>query len=341
MRNKPYIPAAAAAGILTIALGASVGSSDIPLHITILTIAGKIASFLTGYAPGVTDAKTAVIVWELRLPRAVLAFCAGGALSVSGAIIQSILKNRLASPYILGISSGASFGAALVMLSGFTIPVIASFTLPLAGFLFSIVTVFAVVIFSARLDRSMTNNTVILFGMVISLFVNALLILLTALFREELRGLIFWQMGSFAMRGWPYLRLLLPFLIAGLAIILRYSREADIISFGDDMALTSGVEIKKIKNRLFAASAMLTGSAVSICGTIGFVDLIAPHIARRIGGPEHRVLLPLSFAAGGVLSVFADIIARTALSPSELPVGAVTAIIGAPFFVWVYFKKQK
>jgi iron complex transport system permease protein len=285
------------------------------------------------------DPRNISIIWNLRFPRALLAFMIGGALSISGTVFQSVLKNQLASPYIMGVSSGASLGAGIVMLSGLVLPVIGAFTLPAAGFVFGLATVFLVIGFASKLDKTMSNNTVILFGMVFSLFVNALLTTLTAMYREELKNLLHWQMGSFAMKGWSYAGLMLPFLILGTAGIIRYTREMDILTFGEDEAQAMGVDARSIRKKLLTFSAILTGSAVALSGAIGFVDLIAPHLARKIVGSNHRHVLPMAFLVGGALLVVTDLIARTVVSPSELPVGAVTAIIGAPFFAWVYFRK--
>ncbi|MDR0526200.1 MAG: iron ABC transporter permease [Spirochaetaceae bacterium] len=325
------------ASFFLIYLGTSFGSSGISAAQTLNVLLNKF--FFVALNDDIPQ-RTVTIIWELRLPRVLLAFCAGGALAVSGAVVQSILKNQLASPYILGVSSGASLGAGLVMLSGASLPFFGVWTLPAGGFLFALLTVYFVIAFSARLDKTISNNTVILFGMVVSLFVNALLTMLIALYREELRSLIIWQMGSFALRGWPYLKMLLPFLILGFAGVMRWTREMDILTFGDEHALSSGVDTKRVKHYLFLFSALLTGSAVALSGTIGFVDLIAPHLSRKILGSEHRFVLPMSFCTGGFLCVTADIIARTIVAPSELPVGAITALVGAPFFIWIYFKKR-
>jgi iron complex transport system permease protein len=287
------------------------------------------------------DPKNVSIVWLLRLPRVLLAFLAGGCLAVSGAVCQSILRNSLASPYILGVSSGASLGAGIVIISGISLPLLTGFTLPLAGFGFGLATVFFVAAFSTRIDKSMSNNTIILCGMVLSLFINALLTLLSAIFSDDLKRIVLWQMGSFAMRGWAYVRLLLPFLVAGMAGIILYSREIDMLSFGDEQAKSAGVDTGPLRKKLLAFSAILTGAAVALCGVIGFVDLIAPHAARKITGSRHRYLIPMSFILGGSLMVVTDLIARTIISPSELPVGAITALIGAPFFAWVYFRRRK
>lgn len=259
---------------------------------------------------------------------------------MSGAVCQSILKNPLASPYILGVSSGASLGAGLIIISGIAIPLLGGFTLPLAGFIFGVATVFLVSSFSSRIDKSMSNNTIILCGMVFSLFLNALLTTLSAIFSDDLRRIVLWQMGSFAMRGWDYVRMLLPFLVIGTAGIVYYAKEMDILTFGDEQAKSAGVEAGVLRKKLLAFSAILTGAAVALCGVIGFVDLIAPHAARRITGSGHRRLIPVSFMVGGSLMTVTDLIARTLIAPSELPVGAITALIGAPFFAWVYFRRR-
>jgi iron complex transport system permease protein len=226
------------------------------------------------------------------------------------------------------------------MLTGLALPFVGAFTLPAAGFVFGLATVFIVIGFASKLDKTMSNNTVILFGMVFSLFVNAILTTLTAMYREELKNLLHWQMGSFSMKGWSYVGLMLPFLVLGTAGIIRYTREMDILTFGEDEARAMGVDAGGVRRKLLAFSAVLTGAAVALSGAIGFVDLIAPHLARKIVGSNHRYSLPMAFLAGGSLLVVTDLIARTVVSPSELPVGAVTAIIGAPFFAWVYFRKR-
>jgi iron complex transport system permease protein len=227
------------------------------------------------------------------------------------------------------------------MLCGIALPLIGGFTLPLAGFVFGLITVYLVISFSAKIDKTLSNNTIILFGMVVSLFVNAILTVMIALFREELRNLIIWQMGSFSLKSWSHVLLMLPFFFIGTAGIVFYTREMDILTFGEEQAQSLGVDTRKIKLKLFLFSTVLTGAAVALSGAIGFVDLIAPHLARRFVGARHRLALPMAFIIGGSLMVVTDLAARTLVSPSELPVGAITAIIGAPFFAWVYFRKPK
>ena len=324
--------------LCVIAIAASLGSSGVSPVDTLLIILHKV--FRVPLAGGI-DPKNVSIVWLLRLPRVLLAFIAGGCLSMSGAVTQSVLRNPLASPYILGVSSGASLGAGIIIISGISIPLARGFTLPLAGFVFGLAAVFSVIAFSSKMDKTMSSNTVILCGMVLSLFVGALLTTLSAIFSDDLKRIVLWQMGSFALRGWLYVRLILPFFAAGAAGVMRYTREMDILTFGDDQAKSAGVETGVIRKQLLVFSTMLSGAAVSLSGVIGFVDLIAPHAARKITGSAHRYLIPMSFFIGGSLMTLTDLIARTVISPSELPVGAITALVGAPFFVWIYFRRRR
>ena len=190
-------------------LGTSIGSSDIGLFDTLSIIGNKTLNL--PLSENVTS-KHIAIIWKLRLPRVLLAFLVGGCLATSGSVVQSILKNELASPYTLGVSSGASLGSGFIIVTGISLPLIGGFTLPLIGFIFGLVTVFSVIAFSTKIDKTMSNNTVVLVGMVLSLFVNALLTTLTAFFSNDLKSITLWQMGSFAMRGWTYVGLILPFL---------------------------------------------------------------------------------------------------------------------------------
>ncbi|MCL2759428.1 MAG: iron ABC transporter permease [Treponema sp.] len=337
MKERKRIIVSVIISLFIIVAAASLGSSGISFGETVFITLHK--AFGLPLSENIAPQNVS-IVWLLRLPRVLLAFLVGGALAISGAVCQSILRNPLASPYILGVSSGASLGAGIIIISGITLPLLGGFSLPLTGFVFGLLTVFFVASFSSRIDKSMSNNTIILCGMVLSLFLNALLTTLSAVFSDDLRRIVLWQMGSFAMRGWTYVGLLLPFLIIGTAGIFIYTKEMDILSFGDEQAKSAGVETSSLRKKLLALCAVLTGAAVALSGVIGFVDLIAPHAARRITGARHRHLIPMSFLLGGSLMVCADLAARTLISPSELPVGAITALIGAPFFAWVYFRRR-
>ena len=327
-----------AAGTACLLLGMGVGSVAIsPGHM--LAIARH---HLSGAPlPADLPAITASIFWRLRVPRAVIAFLVGAALAASGAVMQSVLRNPLASSYTLGVSSGASLAAAAVILSGFTLPLLGRYTLVLGGFLGGLGAAFLAMGLASRFDRNLENTTVILTGMVLSLFVNAILTLVTAFSHEHLQQLVFWQMGSFAGQSWSNCGALAAVVLAGVLALTRYGREMDLMTFGEEQALSAGVELKRVKVLLIALAALLTGAAVAFAGVIGFVDLISPHVARRLFGSNHRVVVPMSAVVGGSFMVLADLVARTIVSPQELAVGAVTALVGAPFFAWVYFGRGR
>ena len=206
--------------------------------------------------------------------------------------------------------------------------------------IFGLGTVFAVIAFASRMDRGLQNQTIILTGMVFSLFVNALITLISVLEQNYMQQLLLWQMGSFSGRSWEQAGILAAVLIPGTLYLCRFSRQMDMMTFGEEAAQTMGVDTKRVKLKLIVAASLLTGTAVCFTGTIGFIDLIAPHVARKVFGPAHKYALPVSVLFGGAFMVLADLAARTVMAPTELPVGAVTALIGAPFFAWVYFKEK-
>jgi iron complex transport system permease protein len=324
--------------IFILLTGIALGSIYVPFGDIANIISNKL--FSTALSPGISSVSIS-IVWNLRLPRALLAFLVGGALAVSGTVMQSVLKNPLASSYTLGVSSGASLGAALVIVTGFTIPLLGMFTLPAVGLACGLLTVFAAVKFASKMDKNLENNTIILVGMVFSLFVNGILTLVTSMAGEHVKQLTFWQMGSFALKDWLSVFVLFPIVLTGVIVIRYYSKEMDLMTFGEEQAFTMGVDVYKIKWLLLGLSAALTGSAISFVGVIGFIDLIAPHVVRKIFGSSHKIVIPMSVLFGGSFMVICDLIARTIISPSELPVGAITALVGAPFFAYVYFSKRK
>lgn len=336
MKLKIFITVCIA--LIALLLGIAIGSVNIPPNDVLSILGHNIFGF--NLPQHINDGRIA-IVWNARLPRTLLAFIAGATLSVSGAVMQSILRNPLASSYTLGVSSGASLGAALVIFIGVTLPVLPMMTLPILGFAFGLATILIVMVISRKLDIRMENHTIILTGMVFSLFINAITTLMFALFRENMQRMIFWQMGSFSMRDWHTIYILAPIALVGIFIISRFKWELDVMTFGEEQAQTIGVNIKRVKLSLLIIAAALTGSTIAFVGVIGFVDLVAPHIVRKIFGSSHRYTIPISAIVGGTFMIIADIAARTVTAPIELPVGAVTAIIGAPFFAYVYFSKRK
>ncbi|MBE7071961.1 MAG: iron ABC transporter permease [Ruminococcaceae bacterium] len=312
------------------------------VYISLKDLFGIIGGHITGKGtPDGVEPMMDSIFWTIRMPRAVMAFLVGGALSMSGACMQALLQNPLASSYTLGVSSGASLGAALVLILEISIPVLSGFMLPFAGFVFGLATVVFALMLTSAIDRSVSNTTVVLIGMVLSLFVNGMMNLLSTLNADHSKQLILWMMGSFSARGWKHCAILFPVCVAGFVCLMLMSRKMDIMSFGDLQAQAMGVDAKKTKIIAILVCSLLTGVSVAFTGVIGFIDLAAPHVVRKIFGPSHKLVIPMSFIYGGAFMALCDLISRTLLSPREIPVGAVTALIGAPFFAYVFFASRR
>lgn len=285
------------------------------------------------------DKVTKTIVLNIRTPRIFLAFISGAGLAVSGVLMQSVLRNPLASSLTLGVSSGASLGASFVIL--FNLNFFGFLTLPFFGMVSGLITVFLALAIASKVDKGFQNNSIILMGTAFSLFANAMLTVIMAFARAGLESLLSWQMGSFTMRDYRYIYILLPFVFIGILISMYYSKAIDILTFGEEQAQTTGVNVKKLKWALLSLSAIITGAVISVVGIIGFVDLFTPHVARKMLGAKHSYVIPASALLGGSFMVICDIIARTIVPPLEIPVGAITAMIGAPFFIYLYFSKRK
>lgn len=326
------------AALVIAAAAASLGSVAISPVDTVRAIFCGI--FRLDLPAGVTESVFAII-WKLRLPRVALAFLTGAAMSVGGAVTQSVLHNPLASPYTLGVSSGASVGAAIVTVFGIGLPFAGKWSLAAAGTVCGVLTVIVLITLCLRIDRNLGSHTIVLLGMVLSLFLSAVFTFISGLSRENMAMLLRWQMGSFASKGWEAVGVMLPVTAAGIAAIMLFSRELDILSFGDESAMSMGVNAAAVKWLLIAVTALLTGTAVSFAGVIGFIDLIAPHVARRLFTPRHKYLCLISALIGGSFMVIADLAARLIIPTTELPVGAVTAFIGAPFFALIYFSRRR
>ncbi|SFQ28186.1 iron complex transport system permease protein [Lachnospiraceae bacterium XBB1006] len=323
-------------GILVACIG--IGSVSIPIPDMLTIIKAKIS--MTTIPKNISPSMVSIL-WDIRMPRALTAFIVGALLSVSGVIMQSLLQNPLASSYTLGVSSGAALGVALVVVCDIVIPVVGMFLLPAAGFVFGLGTVLLVIAFAKRLDASLKNQTIILLGMVFSLFVNAVLTLVSAMNAKHLQRLSLWQMGSFAGRRWMHVGILLGVAIPGIVAVLWFHRELDLMSFGEEQSQAVGVDTRKTKLRLLMWASLLTGAAVCFTGIIGFVDLTMPHVTRKVFGARHGLVIPMSALLGGSFLALADLLSRTLLAPREIPVGAVTALVGAPFFLYLYFLGRK
>lgn len=306
-------------------LGISVGSVSIPLS----TLWNN------------EDVTSHSILWNIRMPRVILAALVGASLAIAGAAFQGLLKNPLADPYTLGISSGASVGAVFTIFFGVSLPFIGAFSLPLFSMTGAIITLVVVLGFAKMVDRSMKMETLILTGVIFSSFLSACISLMIALTGEELRSIMGWLLGSVSMRGWAHVRLILPFVIIGGLILWLHRRELNALVYGEERAKYLGVDVRRSKMLILVAGSVLTGAAVSVSGTIGFVGLVIPHMVRMIIGPDHRHLLAISFLNGASLLVICDLVSRTIIAPTELPIGVITSFIGAPVFAYIFYKQRK
>jgi len=288
-----------------------------------------------------SDETAANILWNIRMPRVVLAGLVGASLAIAGAAFQGLLKNPLADPYTLGVSSGASVGAVMTLFFGISVPFLGNYTLPVMSMLGALATMFAVMSFAKLVDRSMKMETVILTGIIFSSFLGSVISLMIALTGEELRQIIGWLLGSVSMRGWPYVQMSLPFMLIGSFLLWLQRRELNAMLFGEERAQHLGVDVKKSKLMILISGSVLTGSAVAVSGTIGFVGLVVPHMTRLVWGSDHRHVLPLSFINGAALLIICDLVSRTIISPTELPIGVITAFIGAPVFAFIFFRQRK
>jgi len=285
------------------------------------------------------DGSTAsIILWNIRLPRTILALLVGAALSVSGVILQGLLRNPLADPYILGISSGGALGAALSIIAGIDIAYYGIETTPLLAFLFALVAVLTVYRL-AHFGGRASPEALILAGVAVSAFASSMLAFLL-IFTGKMQTFYFWMLGSLSDASWSSVFTLFPYVAVGVFIAFFYSKDLNALLLGEDMAKTLGIEVEWVKIFLLAVASLMSAAAVSVCGIIGFIGLIVPHMARLIVGPNHRILMVVSLLAGMILLLFADIVAKVVFMPTELPIGMVMAFVGGPFFLYIIRRRR-
>jgi len=309
--------------VLALNLGA------VPISVTDLVLnLGRVAIGQSDQLP--TEYR--LIVFDLRLPRILLGILVGAALSVSGASFQAMLRNPLADPFILGVSSGAAVGSILATL------IAPRFTLitPLGAFLGAITTI-AAVYFLGRREGELDSTTLLLGGVISASFLSAIVMfLMTALTGRDLRGTVFWLMGDLSTPIQPGLQWIFSVgLLAGIGAIYTTAADLNLLLTGEREAIHLGVDVTRVKLVVYVSASLLTGLAVSASGTIGYVGLLVPHAVRLLFGPDYRLLIPASALCGAIAIVLADTLARTVAAPTELPVGAMTAMAGAPLFIYL------
>ena len=280
-----------------------------------------------------------IILWELRYPRIALAMLVGAALSVSGATYQGLFRNPLADPYLIGVASGAALGATIVFLSGIPSVIAGVSILPIAAFIGGIGAVTAAYTL-ARRSTGTPLTTLILAGVAIGSFTTAVASILMLRSDPDLRPILSWLMGGFIRAQWSQSLYLLPYLILGFTVVFTYSRILNAMQLEEDYASSVGVNVEKTKKILILTATVITAAAVSFSGLIGFVGLVAPHTARLIWGSDFRNLIPMSALLGGCFLVLSDLVARTIVSPGELPVGIITSLVGAPFFIYLLVRNR-
>lgn len=323
--------------ILSMIVSISIGTVSVP----ILDIFQLIGAKIFGLSLEHIDPMYSNIVWNIRFPRVILAGLVGASLAIAGAAFQGLLRNPLADPYTLGVSSGASVGAVLTIFLNLSIPYIGEFTLPFLSIICSFVTILVVLLFAQKIERSMKVETIILTGVIFSSFLSAFISLMIALTGDELRQIVGWLLGSVSMRGWDYIKIITPFFIIGSVLVLLNANELNAMSFGEERAQHLGVNVQRRKLLVLTAGSILTGAAVAVSGTIGFVGLVIPHLTRLLWGPDHKHLFPLSILMGSSFLILADLVARTIISPVELPIGVITSLIGAPVFAMILIGSKR
>lgn len=281
-----------------------------------------------------------VIVQKIRLPRIILSAIIGMALAGSGVIFQGIFKNPMAEPYVLGVSSGAAFGATLAIVLGLESTILGMGAISIMAFIGAVTTTF-IVYNIARIGNKTPVVTLLLAGIALSFLLSSLISLLMTFNREQVEKIVFWTMGSVSAASWNHVMISAPIILLGSVIFTIFSRDLNVMLLGEDSAKNLGIEVERLKKILLVIASIVAASAVSVSGIIGFVGLIIPHIVRLIVGPDHRVLIPFTLISGAIFMIIADTLARTIIPPIEIPVGVITSLFGAPFFIYLLCKNKK
>ena len=321
--------------IVTMLLCICLGSVTIPLSDTAMVL---YRSLLGQEIPRNITAGS--IILSVRLPRVLCVALTGASLSVSGAAVQGLLKNPLADGSTLGVSSGASLGAALAIACSIVLPGFPFSGTTVMAIAFAFLSFLVIMALSYRLDNSLSTNTIVLIGIIYSMFVSSIMSLLVTFSQDKVRDITFWTMGSLAGSSYQSAALLGTVLVVGFIVLYMHARELNAFAIGEDNARHVGVNIRRVRIVILITSSVLIGVCVSIGGSIGFVGLVTPHIVRMITGPNHLRLLPSVLFGGAIFLMLADLAARVILRPLELPIGVVTSFVGAIVFVSIFYRTR-
>lgn len=316
---------------VTLILSVAVG----PIFIPPGTVLSLLAEKLGGTAlPAQATETFSTILFQIRLPHALLILLTGAALAGSGASYQGLFRNPLADPYLIGVAAGAGLGAVIAMSIHWPADLLGLYVIPAAAFAGALTTV--LIVYSlARFGRSLPTTTLILAGVAISSFATSVTSFLMLRSNEELRRATGWLLGGSLMSGWQPVVAVLPYVALGLGVLLTSGHALNVLQFGEEQASQMGLPAERVKFMLILAASLTAASAVAFSGIIGFIGLIVPHLVRLLWGADYRRLIPLSIISGGSALLIADLLSRVVLAPQIVPVGIVTALAGAPFFLWV------
>ena len=312
-----------------------VGSVDIPLTDTVTAIWNSL------WGLEIPAAISKNIIMNVRLPRVINVALCGAALSLCGAAMQGLLRNPLADGSTLGVSAGASLGAVIALVLGIDIAGTSYGGVMLMAMGFAFLSLTAILSMAYVLDRSLSTNSIILIGVIFSMFASSIMSLIISFADNQIRSITFWTMGSLSGTGYDHAAILLASLLVCGGVILRYARELNAFAIGEDNARHIGVDVKRVKLVILIAVSVLIGVCVSIAGTISFVGLVVPHMTRMAAGPNHKRLLGASMFSGAIFLLLADLAARTILRPVELNIGVVTSLVGAVAFVIIFYQTRK
>lgn len=281
------------------------------------------------------------IFWRIRVPRVIIAFSAGVALALSGMAFQAMFRNPLATPFTLGVSSGAAFGAALYVIAGLSFSIGPVSGQALGAFVWAGVAIL-IVYGLTRVRRGFSTATMLIAGVAVNFFFSSFILFIQYMsdFTRSFR-VIRWLMGGFEIVGYKPVSTILPFVVVGSFVIFALTDELNVLTLGEDIALSRGVPVRRVKTALFFATSLMVGGIVSVCGPIGFVGMMAPHICRLLVGYDHRYLAPATCLFGGAFLVLCDALARSLIPPAEIPVGVITALLGGPFFLWLLLRRSR
>lgn len=340
-RRLKYIMILLVLVLMLVCLGAStVGTAHISLGQAIRIVVGKIPKLSSLVDTGLIPSNHIAIIWQVGMPRIMLSAMIGACLAAVGACFQGLFCNPLADPYILGISNGAGLGATVAIVMGLRGLAYGVGYVSLLAFLGALITAIVVYLI-ANVGGRLPAVNLILSGVAVGFFASSFVTVLMALNRENTERIIMWLMGSVNAANWQQVAILFPVTVVGCLILCLFARELNAIGAGEETAKSLGVKVETVKKLLLGVSSLLVAVCVSVSGIIGFVGLVIPHVARLIVGPDQRALLPFSTVIGALFLVLCDTIARSVIPPAELPLGAVTALCGAPYFCYLLIKAKK